>query len=74
MAVVVIIVQGMRIVTSGGGEAKGLAYKNRSSRSWFNDYRSLRFYKHKPALVQFNALKIKVVEGMPLSRLYGIWG
>ena len=73
VAVVVIIVQGLRIVTSGGGEAKASAYKKILQSviglviAW-GSYAIL--YTVNPALVQFNALKVKIVERQDLSAVY----
>ena len=68
VAVVVIIIQGMRIVTSGGGEAKQGAYKKilQSVIGLFIAWGSFAIlYNINPALVQFNALRVQVVQGEP---------
>jgi hypothetical protein len=67
--VVVIIIQGLRVITSGGGEGKTTAYKKilQSIVGLFIAWGSYALlYNINPALVQFNALKVKVVEGIPL--------
>lgn len=70
VAVVMIIVQGMRVVASGGGEQKAAAYKKilQAVIGLFIAWGSFAIlYNINPALVQFNALKVKVVQGIPLS-------
>ncbi len=70
VAVVVIIIQGLRIVTSGGGEAKASAYKKilQSVIGLVIAWGSFAIlYNINPALVQFNALKVQVVKGIPLD-------
>ncbi len=70
VAVVMIIIQGMRIVTSGGGEAKQGAYKKilQSVIGLFIAWGSFAIlYNINPELVQFKALKVKVVERVELS-------
>ncbi|MEK7131688.1 MAG: hypothetical protein AAB797_03070 [Patescibacteria group bacterium] len=63
VAVVMIIIQGLRIVTSGGGEAKTAAYKKiwQAVVGLFIAWGSFAIlYNINPALVQFNALKVRV--------------
>lgn len=70
VAVVVIIIQGLRVVASGGGEGKTTAYKKifQAVMGLFIAWGSYAIlFTINPALVQFNALKVKVVEGIPLS-------
>lgn len=65
VAAVVIVVQGLRVITSGGGEAKQAAYKRilQSIIGLFIAWGSFAIlYNINPALVQFNALKVKIVE------------
>lgn len=70
VAVVVIIIQGMRVVTSAGGEAKTSAYKRIGQAivglmiAW-GSFAIL--YNINPALVQFNALKVQVVQNIPFD-------
>lgn len=70
VAVVIIIIQGMRVVTSGGGEKKASAYKKIGQAiiglmiAW-GSFAIL--YNINPALVQFNALKVQVVQGIPFD-------
>ncbi len=74
VAVVVIIIQGMRIVTSAGGEGKAAAYKRIMQSvvglaiAW-GSFAIL--YNINPALVQFNALKVKTVDRMELEETHG---
>lgn len=69
VAVVVIIIQGMRVITSAGGEAKQSAYKKILQSviglgiAW-GSFAIL--YNVNPNLVKFNALRVKVVEAEPL--------
>lgn len=68
VAVVIIIIQGLRVITSAGGEAKNEAYKKilQSIIGLFIAWGSYAIlYNINPALVQFNALKVKVIEGIP---------
>ncbi len=70
VAVVVIIIQGLRVVASGGGEGKSEAYKKifQCVVGLFIAWGSYAIlYTINPALVQFNALKVKVVEGIGLD-------
>jgi hypothetical protein len=70
VAVVVIIIQGLRVITSGGGEGKTVAYKKilQSIVGLFIAWGSYALlYNINPALVQFNALKVKVVEKKTLA-------
>lgn len=72
VAVVVIIIQGLRVITSAGGEAKTVAYKKilQSVIGLFIAWGSYAIlYNINPALVQFNALKVKVVEPTALEEL-----
>lgn len=65
VAVVVIIIQGMRVVASGGGEAKASAYKKilQSAIGLVIAWGSFAIlYNINPKLVEFNALKVKVIE------------
>jgi hypothetical protein len=65
VAAVVIIIQGLRVITSGGGEGKTEAYKKilQSIIGLFIAWGSYAIlFTINPALVQFNALKVKMVE------------
>ncbi len=69
VAAVVIVVQGIRVIGSGGGEGKTTAYKKilQSIIGLFIAWGSYAIlYNINPALVQFNALRVKVVEGIPI--------
>lgn len=73
VAAVIIIIQGLRVVTSGGGEAKTDAYKKilQSVVGLFIAWGSYAIlYNVNPALVQFNALKVKTVERMELEETH----
>ncbi len=73
VAAVVIVVQGVRVIGSGGGEGKTEAYKKslQSVIGLFIAWGSYAIlYNINPALVQFNALKVKVVDAVPLDPLY----
>ncbi len=64
VAVVIIIIQGIRVVTSGGGEAKANAYKRiiQSVVGLTIAWGSFAIlYTINPNLVQFNALKVRVI-------------
>ena len=70
IAVVVIILQGVRIVTSAGGEAKQSAYKKilQSVIGLAIAWGSFAIlYNVNPNLIKFNALRVKVVERIELS-------
>ncbi|TSC83919.1 MAG: Uncharacterized protein G01um101413_722 [Parcubacteria group bacterium Gr01-1014_13] len=74
VAAVVIIIQGLRVVTSGGGEGKTTAYKKifQSVIGLFIAWGSYAIlYNINPALVEFNALKVKVVERVDLEASLG---
>ncbi|HSR89288.1 MAG TPA: hypothetical protein VLK22_02705 [Candidatus Udaeobacter sp.] len=69
VAVVIIIIQGMRVIVSGGGEGTGEAYKKifQSIIGLFIAWGSYAIlYNINPSLVQFKALKVKVVERVEL--------
>jgi len=70
IAVVVIILQGVRIVTSAGGEAKQSAYKKilQSVIGLAIAWGSFAIlYNVNPNLIKFNALRVKVVERKELE-------
>lgn len=75
VSVIVIILQGMRIITSGGGEGVSEGYKKISHAviglllAWGS---FLILYTINPALVQFNALKVEVIQRqeLPVSPSY----
>ncbi len=74
VAVVVIIIQGLRVITSGGGEGKTAAYQKifQAIVGLFIAWGSYAIlYNINPALVQFNALKVKVIEGETLESVVG---
>ncbi len=69
IAVVMLILQGARIITSGGGEAKMAAYKRVAQiiiglfLVWGSYF---ILYNINPDLVNFKALKVKYIEPIPL--------
>ncbi len=71
VAVIIIIIQGVRIVISGGGPAKATAYKRISQSvvglgiAW-GSFAIL--YTINPSLVKFNALKVQVIQGIPQAQ------
>lgn len=70
IAVVVIILQGVRVITSAGGEAKQSAYKKilQSVIGLAIAWGSFAIlYNVNPNLIQFNALRVKVVERIELE-------
>jgi hypothetical protein len=72
VAVVIIIIQGLRVITSGGGEAKTAAYKKilQSVIGLVIAWGSFAIlYNINPALVQFNALRVNVIEEEELNIL-----
>lgn len=74
VAAVVIIIQGLRVITSGGGEGQTTAYKKilQSVIGLFIAWGSYAIlYNVNPALVQFNALRVKVVERIELDATLG---
>ncbi len=72
LAVIMIILQGVKIVTSGGGEGKTTGYKRITQIVvgliiLWGSYAAL--YTINPALVSFQALKIKYVEPISMDSL-----
>lgn len=70
IAVAVIILQGVRIITSAGGEAKQSAYKKilQSIIGLIIAWGSFAIlYNVNPNLIKFNALRVKVVERIDLT-------
>ncbi len=64
VAVIIIIIQGIRIVTSAGGEGKSTAYKKigQAIIGLFIAWGSFAIlYNINPATTEFNALKVKIV-------------
>jgi len=70
VAVVVIVIQGARVIASGGGEGKTSAYKKifQAVVGLFIAWGSFALlYNINPALVEFNALKVKMVQRQDLG-------
>ena len=70
IAVVMIIIQGLRIITSGGGENKNSGYKKifQAIIGLFIAWGSYAIlYTVNPALVEFKTLKVKYIEPIPLD-------
>lgn len=74
VAAVVIVIQGVRVIGSGGGEGTAAAYKKifQAVVGLFIAWGSYAIlYNINPALVEFNSLKVKVVEGVPYQGFVG---
>ena len=76
VAVVMLILQGLTIIASGGGERKTAAYKKilqiliGLTIVW-GSYAIL--YNINPSLVQFKSFKVKVIEEIDLTQLTYLW-